>query len=531
LCEQAMTLLARYCLVESHLQTGSYGLHVCVHDWTLNALNRDIDTSQYWLAFDCIAGHVRLEDWDNLSGLRYRRLTPHAVRLVHERFQRAGCQQEWLQSELSTAEDIGQLLYKQIQYKAAELMYLRVLSGKEKALGPDHTSTLDTVHNLGNLYRGQGKLGEAERMYVRALAGKELEQQIHETTQIPITALRGTPLSDFRVDERMQWAANRNTKRKEDKAYCLMGIFNVFIPLIYGEGGNAFRRLEEEIYKFSSRQSTEKTDAWIREKCYSPANLKIERLSGKELSMDQCYINLAIVQQHSQDLRSSKDGDTSSRDGDSARESSPFSLFTRLQVKERNEGTQVPLSTIFDPRKGRDGHEKQPRRILIRGQAGVGKTTLCKKIVYDFTYAGVWADSFSRLLWIPLRKLKGKAAGYNIQDLFRDVFFFNDVDRTHGETERCRLFRLEARSLVSFAFRRRVNPTRRRTPRILSASPLSPPVRTLDSEWLSRSTARSRSLWLKQREVRALYAKTGASQGGDTRLSAKRTSSSGCSDT
>src|SRR5262249_11387229 len=57
-----------------------------------------------------------------------------------------------------------------------------------------------------------------------------LEQQIHEVTQIPTAALRGAPLSDFGVDERMRWTANRNTKRKEDKAYCLMGIFNVFIP-------------------------------------------------------------------------------------------------------------------------------------------------------------------------------------------------------------------------------------------------------------------------------------------------------------
>jgi flagellar biosynthesis GTPase FlhF len=62
------------------------------------------------------------------------------------------------------------------------------------------------------------------------------------------------------------------------------------------------------------------------------------------------------------------------------------SLFARLHVKEQNEGTHVPLSTIFDSRKELDDHEKQPRRILIRGQAGVGKTTLCKKMVYDFTY-------------------------------------------------------------------------------------------------------------------------------------------------
>ncbi|KAK4222780.1 WD40-repeat-containing domain protein [Podospora fimiseda] len=43
--------------------------------------------------------------------------------------------------------------------------------------------------------------------------------------------------------------APRSTKRKEDQAYCLLGIFNVFIPLMYGKGGNAFVRLQEEIEK------------------------------------------------------------------------------------------------------------------------------------------------------------------------------------------------------------------------------------------------------------------------------------------
>ena len=52
-------------------------------------------------------------------------------------------------------------------------MYGRALAGREKALGPDHTSTLDTVNNLGILYGDQGKLAEAEQMYGRALAGKE----------------------------------------------------------------------------------------------------------------------------------------------------------------------------------------------------------------------------------------------------------------------------------------------------------------------------------------------------------------------
>lgn len=203
-----------------------------------------------------------------------------------------------------------------------------------------------------------------------------------------------------------------------------MGIFGVFIPLIYGEEEkSAFKRLQREIDDSSRSKSAKEMDTWIRQKCYSAANLKIERLSGKALLMDQCYINLAIVQQHPQDARSVGDKYTSSGDSNAAHRSSPFSLLARLHVKERNEGTHVPLSTIFDSRKGRDGQEKQPRRILIRGQAGVGKTTLCKKIVQDLTYAGMWASLFNRLLWIPLRKLKGRGMGYKVQNLFSDVFF------------------------------------------------------------------------------------------------------------
>jgi hypothetical protein len=47
----------------------------------------------------------------------------------------------------------------------------------------------------------------------------------------------------------MSWAAKRETKRIEDTAYCLLGIFNVNMPLLYGEGIKAFRRLQEEIIK------------------------------------------------------------------------------------------------------------------------------------------------------------------------------------------------------------------------------------------------------------------------------------------
>ncbi|KAM0251725.1 hypothetical protein ACHAQJ_008046 [Trichoderma viride] len=77
---------------------------------------------------------------------------------------------------------------------------------------------------------------------------RSLEQQIHEITGIAVPALQGGELSHFHVEERLKWAETRHTTREEDWAYCLLGIFGVFMPLIYGEGkANAVRRFKKEI--------------------------------------------------------------------------------------------------------------------------------------------------------------------------------------------------------------------------------------------------------------------------------------------
>jgi len=77
-----------------------------------------------------------------------------------------------------------------------------------------------------------------------------MEQLIHEITNIPVEALKGSPLQNFSNADRMTWAKNRQTTEEEDSAYCLLGIFGVFLPLIYGEGkSNAMNRLREQINK------------------------------------------------------------------------------------------------------------------------------------------------------------------------------------------------------------------------------------------------------------------------------------------
>jgi hypothetical protein len=75
-----------------------------------------------------------------------------------------------------------------------------------------------------------------------------LVQDVFNITSISVQALQGSPLSQFSVDERMSWAESRKTKREEDAAYSLLGIFDIHMPLIYGEGQKkAFIRLQKEI--------------------------------------------------------------------------------------------------------------------------------------------------------------------------------------------------------------------------------------------------------------------------------------------
>ncbi|KAL4740396.1 hypothetical protein BDV11DRAFT_214403 [Aspergillus similis] len=131
--------LVEFLLVEIKQQEGSYTLHPVVQDWCYYiAASNDLTNQLQELAF--ISVGYSPEDRLNIFGaFNY----------------------------------LGILFSDQGKSKEAEEMYQRALAGYEKALGPDHTSTLMTVNNLGNLYSYQGKLNAAEEMYQRALAGYE----------------------------------------------------------------------------------------------------------------------------------------------------------------------------------------------------------------------------------------------------------------------------------------------------------------------------------------------------------------------
>ncbi|KAF2170193.1 hypothetical protein M409DRAFT_64528 [Zasmidium cellare ATCC 36951] len=83
-----------------------------------------------------------------------------------------------------------------------------------------------------------------------------IASQLQRSTGIPESVLTNDSApSEWSIAQRMSWASSRQTTRVEDQAYCLLGLFDVSLPLIYGEGERAFVRLQEEIIRQSPDHS------------------------------------------------------------------------------------------------------------------------------------------------------------------------------------------------------------------------------------------------------------------------------------
>ncbi|OTA69364.1 HET-domain-containing protein, partial [Hypoxylon sp. EC38] len=84
---------------------------------------------------------------------------------------------------------------------------------------------------------------------------RELAVLIKDITGIESFYLFGSSPKEASVAKRMSWASSRSTTRVEDTAYCLLGIFDLYMPMLYGEGETAFKRLQEKIMKESDDPS------------------------------------------------------------------------------------------------------------------------------------------------------------------------------------------------------------------------------------------------------------------------------------
>ena len=89
-----------------------------------------------------------------------------------------------------------------------------------------------------------------------------LAHTLKEITRIPTCVLQyGLDADHISIAQIMSWAADRKTTRVEDRAYSLLGLFGVHMPMLYGEGKNAFRRLQLELIRMTNDHSV---FAWDR---------------------------------------------------------------------------------------------------------------------------------------------------------------------------------------------------------------------------------------------------------------------------
>ncbi len=147
---------------------------------------------------------------------------------------------------------------------------------------------------------------------------------------------------------------------------------------------------------------------------YRLSNLSIQRVSGDEVSLDDCYINLAIVESQ---IQREKDQEVLKKQA---------SAVHRLPSSEHLEATNlnklITLEKLFESQQLRDGSMDKPKRILIQGRAGIGKTTLCKKLVHAYHQNQLWQNRFDSVVWVPLRQLKTLQI-YNLEELLCKHYF------------------------------------------------------------------------------------------------------------
>lgn len=87
----------------------------------------------------------------------------------------------------------------------------------------------------------------------------------------------------------------------------------------------------------------------------------------------------------------------------------------------------LSLCSLFEPRMHKDGSLMRPKRILMWGRAGMGKTTLCKKIVHEVYKNKLWKDLYDRVIWLPLRRLKRTTCRTIVDLLHNDEFAFSGL--------------------------------------------------------------------------------------------------------
>jgi ankyrin repeat protein len=134
-----------------------------------------------------------------------------------------------------------------------------------------------------------------------------LQPAVSKATGIPAEVLLNGDIGNTSVAQKMSWAARRETTVVEDLAYCLLGIFDVNMPMLYGEGAKAFVRLQEEILKAADdlslfvwkEEGADRSSGLLapspRAFRHSGAIGRSKPINGPSLTMDNKGIHLSVT--------------------------------------------------------------------------------------------------------------------------------------------------------------------------------------------------------------------------------------------
>ncbi|KAF2734395.1 HET-domain-containing protein [Polyplosphaeria fusca] len=192
----------------------------------------------------------------------------HKIRLCAQQAQRDGLQYFWMDTcciDKSNPAELQKAINSMFRwYKNAKTcyVYLQDVSIMKRKASDSTEHTWEPAFRQSRWFRRGWTLQELLAPTSVQFFSKEwkklgdkqsLVQQIHEATGIPNAALQGIPMVRFSEKERFSWIQSRETRIEEDKAYALLGIFDVEMPLCYKEGyPSAFKRLQEEISKLNT---------------------------------------------------------------------------------------------------------------------------------------------------------------------------------------------------------------------------------------------------------------------------------------
>ncbi|KAK4890353.1 hypothetical protein LTR49_028740 [Elasticomyces elasticus] len=197
----AVGLLTAYSLVEGKAENAGYTMHSVLHKWCELLCVEEGDGPLFQVLCACMLGVsvpssvVRSEYWKTDW-----RLLPHIMHMWSKR-EKAEVP-AWMEIPAWALHSMAESFHRQGQLREAKWMYEQALAGREKALGPEHTSTLHTVNNIGNLYKNRGKLDEAEKMYERAVAGREKALgSEHTSTLLTVNNLGNLYKDQEKLDE------------------------------------------------------------------------------------------------------------------------------------------------------------------------------------------------------------------------------------------------------------------------------------------------------------------------------------------